>query len=346
MRRQAGFFDVDERLKELSAKGDVLERLAGVVNFELFRPDLARAVPRSDGTKGGRPPFDHVFMWKVLILQASHSLSDERTEFLIKDRLSFMRFLGIGLADAVPDANTIWTFREALTRATLDGQPAIQVLFRAYEAALKAAGFLAMGGQIIDASIIAAPKQRNTEGEKAEIRAGRIPEGWADKPAKLAQKDRDARWTVKWSKAKPAADGSPRVDLAVPAFGYKNHIGIDRRHGLIRTPAFAGASSGRPRTRPGTMGRNSRPSSPGRTPEAASGPTRPIGRRQTSGIWPNAASSHASIARSRRGGPCRRTSPARTVASQRSAARWSTSSPARKARWPSLCEQSASPGRA
>ncbi len=239
---QAGFFDVDERLKELSAKGDALERLSAIVDFEVFRSDLARAVPRSDGSKGGRPPFDHVFMWKVLILQASHSLSDERTEFLIKDRLSFMRFLGLGLADPVPDANTIWTFREALTRATLDGQPAIQVLFRAYEAALKAAGFLAMGGQIIDASIIAAPKQRNTEGEKAEIKAGRIPEAWTDQPAKLAQKDLDARWTVKWSKAKPAADGSPRIDLAVPAFGYKNHVGIDRRHGLIRTWAATDAA--------------------------------------------------------------------------------------------------------
>jgi IS5 family transposase len=81
MRGQVGFFDVDERLNDLSAKGDDLERLLAVVNFELFRPDLARAVPRSNGTKGGRPPFDHVFMWKVLVLQASHSLSDERTEF-------------------------------------------------------------------------------------------------------------------------------------------------------------------------------------------------------------------------------------------------------------------------
>ena len=128
---QAGFFDVDERLKELSAKGDQLERLSAIVNFELFRPDLGRAVPRSDGAKGGRPPFDHVFMFKVLVLQASHSLSDERTEFPIKDRLSFMRFLGLGLADPVPDANTIWTFREALTRAEMDGRPAIQVLFAA-----------------------------------------------------------------------------------------------------------------------------------------------------------------------------------------------------------------------
>ena len=99
-----------------------------------------------------------------------------------------------------------------------------------------------MGGQIIDASIVAAPKQRNTDGEKRDIKEGRIPEGWKDKPAKLAQKDRDARWTVKWSKAKPADDGSPRVDLAVPAFGYKNHIGIDRRHGLIRTWAATDAA--------------------------------------------------------------------------------------------------------
>jgi len=87
MRGQAGFFDVDERLRELSAKGDALERLNGIIDFELFRPDLEKAVPRSDGSKGGRPPFDLVFMWKVLILQASHSLSDERTEFPIKDRL-------------------------------------------------------------------------------------------------------------------------------------------------------------------------------------------------------------------------------------------------------------------
>ncbi len=85
MRGQASFFDLDERLKELTAKGDALERLGAIVDFELFRPDLVRAVPRSDGVKGGRPPFDLVFMFKVLVIQASHSLSDERTEYLIKD---------------------------------------------------------------------------------------------------------------------------------------------------------------------------------------------------------------------------------------------------------------------
>ena len=228
MRGQAGFFDVDERLN-------------AVVDFELFRADLERAVRRSDGSKGGRPPFDHVLMFKVLVLQSSHSLSDERTEYLIRDRLSFMRFLGLGLADTVLDANTIWTFREALTRAQIAGKPAVEVLFERFNAGLAAAGFLAMGGQIIDASIIAAPKQRNTDGEKRDIKEGRIPPEWAKKPAKLRQKDRDARWTVKYTKAKPK-EGMPRVDLAVPAFGYKNHLGIDRRHRLIRRWVVTDAS--------------------------------------------------------------------------------------------------------
>ena len=229
MSRQAGLFDFEGRLRELSAKGDDLERVAVVVNFEQFRPALEQAVPRSDGSKGGRPAFDRVLMFKVLLLQAMHGLSDERCEYLIKDRLSFMRFLGLGLADPVPDANTIWTFREALKRAN-----AVEALFRRFDATLKAAGYLAMSGQIVDATIVAAPKQRNTEAERAALKAGETPEGWSKKPAKLRQKDRDARWTVKFSKAKPRADGAPQIDIAVPMFGYKNHISIDRRHGLIR----------------------------------------------------------------------------------------------------------------
>jgi hypothetical protein len=146
MRGQTGFFDIDQRLRELSAKGDEPERLHVLIDFELFRGDLERAVPRSDRSRGARPAFDHVLMFKALILQASHSLSDERTEYLIKDRLSFMRFLGLGLSDAVPDANTIWTFREALTRAKIQSKSAIEILFQRFDAALAAAGFLTMGG--------------------------------------------------------------------------------------------------------------------------------------------------------------------------------------------------------
>ena len=241
MASQLGFFDVDSRLRELSAKGDDLEHISTLVDFEVFRLDLVRAVPRSDGTKGGRPAFDPVLMFKILLLQAMHGLSDERTEYLIKDRLSFMRFLGLGLSDAVPDANTIWTFREALKRAN-----AVDALFHRFDVTLKGTGYLAMGGQIIDATIVAAPKQRNTEAERAAIKQGEIPAGWVKKPAKLRQKDRDARWTVKFSKAKLREDGTPQVDIAVPSFGYKNHISIDRRHGLIRgwTATHAAAHDG------------------------------------------------------------------------------------------------------
>lgn len=169
-------------------------------------------------------------MFKVLVIQAANSLPDERTGFLISDRLSFMRFLGLGLSDRVPDARTIWLFREKLTKAG-----AIQALFDRFDTALRASGYIAMGGQIADASLIAAPKQRNTAEEKKDLKEGRIPEDWKARPAKLRQKDRDARWTVKFSKAKERTDGSkPPVDIAIPAFGYQNHISIGRRFGLIR----------------------------------------------------------------------------------------------------------------
>ncbi len=168
MAGQAGFFDVEERLAGLSKKGDDLERLAAVVDFELFRQEMEAAVPRADRSKGGRPPFDHVLMFKVLVLQTQNNLSDERTEFYLRDRLTWIRFLGLGLGDAVPDANTIWTFREQLTKAGAIGR-----LFDLFDRQLREAGYLAMSGQFVDASIVAAPKQRNTKAEKQAIKEGR-----------------------------------------------------------------------------------------------------------------------------------------------------------------------------
>ena len=99
---------------------------------------------------------------------------------------------------------------------------------------LRQSGYIAMSGQIIDASLIAAPRQRNTDEEKKAIKEGRIPDHWKGKPAKLRHKDRDARWTVKFTKAKPREDGSKPVDLAIPLFGYQNHVSIDRGFGFIR----------------------------------------------------------------------------------------------------------------
>jgi IS5 family transposase len=238
MRGQSGFFDVDDRLRRLSDLGDQLEAFCAVVDFEIFRADLVAALAYSDGAQGGRPPFDPVMMFKILVIQAANNLSDERAEFLINDRLSFMRFLGLGLSDRVPDARTIWLFREKLTKAGT-----IQTLFDRFDAALRANGYIAMSGQIVDASLIAAPKQRNTDDEKKAIKEGRVPDGWKDKPAKLRHKDRDARWTVKFSKAKERSDGTkPPVDIAIPTFGYQNHVSIDRGFGLIRKWAATDAA--------------------------------------------------------------------------------------------------------
>ena len=215
MAGQVGFFDVDDRLKRLSNLGDQLDMFARIVDFELFRPDLLQALAYSSGTQGGRPPFDPVMMFKILVIQAANTLLDERTEFLINDRLSFMRFLGLGLSDRVPDARTIWLFREKLTKAG-----AIQQLFDRLDASLRQAGFIAMSGQIVDASLIAAPKQRNTREEWETLKQGDVPAAWQKKPAKLRQKDRQARWTVKFTKARPRADGSkPPVDIAIPSCG-------------------------------------------------------------------------------------------------------------------------------
>jgi IS5 family transposase len=146
-------------------------------------------------------------------------LSDEKTEFQIRDRLSFMRFLGLSLGDAVPDEKTIWLFREQLREAGL-----IERLFHEFETFLGEKGFSAKRGQIIDASIIPAPRQRNSRDENRQIKEGQIPEDWSDQ--KKRQKDTDARWTQK--------NGQNH-------YGYKNHIDIDVEHKLIRgyevTPA-------------------------------------------------------------------------------------------------------------
>lgn len=117
---QPGFFDLDERYQRLSENGDPLVKLAALIDFEAFRPKLVTALKRSDGSKGGRPPYDPVLMFKILILQTLYTLSDDATEFQIRDRLSFMRFLGLGFEDAVPDATP--GYRSELRRRLRSGE--------------------------------------------------------------------------------------------------------------------------------------------------------------------------------------------------------------------------------
>lgn len=255
---QSGFFDMDERCAALSAAGDPLVRLSAVVDFEIFCPVLDASLVRSDRSRGGRRPYDAVMMFRILVLQALYSLSDERAEFQLRDRLSFIRFASLGPHQAVPDAKTIWLYREQLKQAG-----AIERLFRRFDEVLAIKGLFSMCGQLIDAALIAALRQKPIVEERATIRESGTPAHWSK--AKRAQKDLDGRWTLKRGKAKLKAEGTQRqaIQIAVPIFGDKSHIGIDRQHGLIRrwwspmplsTTAAAFLACSIPRIRPAVSG--------------------------------------------------------------------------------------------
>jgi len=165
---QMGFFDVDKRLKDISAKGDPLEILSHTIPWGSFRADLEGALckaPEERKSKAGRKPWDAVLIFKALVLQTLYNLADEQVEIQIRDRFSFMRFLGLGLEDAVPDGTTLWLYRERLAKAGL-----IEKLFARFSQALEAKGYIARGGQIIDATIVPVPKQRNSREENEAIK--------------------------------------------------------------------------------------------------------------------------------------------------------------------------------
>lgn len=222
---QFGFFDADKRLNSLSAKGDPLETIARTVAWEEFRADIETVVLRSDEARkspAGRKPIDAIVMFRMLVLQSLYNLSDEQVEYQVRDRLSFTRFLGLGFEDGIPDGTTLWLFREKLAKAGL-----VEKLFERFSRQLEAKGFIARGGQMVDATIVAVPKQRNTRDENEQVKTGRTPADWEKKPAKNRQKDKDARWTKKHGKS---------------YFGYKNHVNADARHKLIRSYDVTDAS--------------------------------------------------------------------------------------------------------
>ena len=168
---QLGFFDVSDRYAGLDAKNDPLLRIDELVPWERFRERLEEVWRQPDEQRksnAGRKPWDAIVMFKALVLCALYNLSDEQVEYQLRDRLSFVRFLGLGLEDRVPDATTVWLYRDQLAQAG-----AMEALFDDFDAYLKHNGYLAMGGQIIDASIVAVPKQRNSKQDNSTIKAGK-----------------------------------------------------------------------------------------------------------------------------------------------------------------------------
>lgn len=218
---QTGLFDWQFRFEKLDKGGDPLRQLNDVIDWESFRPTLVSIHEKQRKSNAGAKPYDVVMMFKILVIQSLYNLSDDAVEYQIMDRISFMRFLSLSLGDRVPDAKTIWLFREQLTEAKL-----VRKLFRRFDEFLRNSGFAAKKGQIIDASIVSAPKQRNSREENKRIKKGDIPEDWNS--AKRRQKDTDARWTKK---------------LGKNYYGYKNHINIDVKNKLIRDYAVTDAAT-------------------------------------------------------------------------------------------------------
>ncbi len=161
-------------------------------------------------------------MFRMLVVQSLYNLSDEQAEYQARDRLSFTRFLSLGIKDRIPDATTLWLFREKLAKAGL-----IEKLFEQFGRHLEARGYIARGGQMVDATIVAVPRQRNSREDNETVKAGETPEDWEKKPSKNRQKDKDARWTKKHNKS---------------YFGYKNHVNADAKNMLIRRYDVSDAS--------------------------------------------------------------------------------------------------------
>jgi IS5 family transposase len=218
---QLGFFDWQKRIEKLQKNGDPLVRINKVIDWAIFRPELEKLREKDRKSNAGAPGYDLVLMFKILVLQSLYNLSDESAENQVLDRLSFMKFLGMKPGDKTPDAKTIWLFRETAQKAGI-----LEGLFHRFDEILNQNGFTAKKGQIIDASIVEAPKQRNSREENELIKKGQQPQGWDE--AKQRQKDVDARWTKKNGKN---------------YYGYKNHICIDVKHKLIRSYDVTNASA-------------------------------------------------------------------------------------------------------
>lgn len=222
---QNSLFDLENRYASLSKTGDPLERLNAIIDWEIFLSILERIDAKERKSKAGRKPICRILMFKMLILQRLHGLSDERLQYQVTDRLSFMRFLGVELAGNVPDARTVWAFRESLKERKL-----AEVLFDRLNQALAEMGIELKSGQIIDATFVPVPIQRNGRDNNALIKAGAVPIQWGqdtEQPNKLAHKDTDARWTKKGGQNH---------------YGYKNHINIDKDTKLIASHACTDAS--------------------------------------------------------------------------------------------------------
>jgi IS5 family transposase len=154
-------------------------------------------------------------MFKIVILQELHNVADGQAEYQINDRLSWKRFLGLTLSDKAPDEKSIWLFREALKTSGIYDE-----LFLLFNEKMEELGVITHKGNIVDASFVDVPRQRNTREENKKIKEGEIPEGWEtpENANMLEQKDLDAAWAKKGNELH---------------YGYKDHVLADAESKMI-----------------------------------------------------------------------------------------------------------------
>jgi IS5 family transposase len=212
---QHGLFDEELRLQKLSSKGDPLEKLNRKIKWEEFRPIIEDGIKKEPKAPGGRPPYDAILKFKMMILQRYYNISDEQLEYQVNDRLTFMRFLGLDIASDIPDCNTIWIFKEQLKENGI-----VEKLFNKFLVMLENEGFIANEGSIIDASFVEVPRQRNKKDDNDKIKNNETPEKWEKKENKnkLSHKDIDARWTKKNNQT---------------YYGYKDHVKVDKKSKIV-----------------------------------------------------------------------------------------------------------------
>lgn len=204
-------FAADLRKKKIDRLGDPLLAFEEHINFAALAAEVDRVAPRPVSPQGGRPPFPTETMVRILFLKRFNNLSDEQTEYQLLDRMSYQRFCGLADSANIPDRTTVWTFENRI------GEAGATALFDGLERQLLKHGYIARGGQIIDATLVPAPKQHFTRGDKEQIKQDAMPADWS--PAKRRQKDLDATWTKKHGKSH---------------HGYKLSVNVDKRYKVIR----------------------------------------------------------------------------------------------------------------
>lgn len=222
-RRQASvdLFVQDQRQSKLGGFIANLAAMDELIGFAAIAAQVEAACPRPDRSKGGRPPYPTEVMVRLLFIQSLYNLSDEDCEYQVLDRMSFQHFCRLDGALHIPDARTLWSFKQRLVQGGLGGR----AIFDAVSQQLQRHGYIPRGGQIVDASIVQAPITQANKDEREALNDGRAPEGWSTK--RLQHTDRDARWTKKHGKS---------------FYGYKLHANADARYKLIRQAKVTAAN--------------------------------------------------------------------------------------------------------